>query len=222
MANNIIAYIGIDNFDNIIYLSRILMKLGKKVLIVDHSETRSLTFTIPQPEGVSCEQNIVTYQRVDFTAMTITKDMVAAYDDILIAFGFMEPMPDIEFCNRIVLVTNLYRFNYEKKLNFHYYYNSKEDTMKSLLVKDVVVSKITADIIVERMNMQVSEDNISVLYLDERDYLNGLICHYNGAFRFHDISKQHKNYLIEEAGKLYPEIDCNLRKAACRQAGRGD
>ena len=71
MASNIVAYIGIDNFDNIIYLSRILTNLEKKVLIIDQTEALTLKYSIPQPIGVDSNLNIITYRHMDFTTMTL-------------------------------------------------------------------------------------------------------------------------------------------------------
>ena len=67
MGNNTVAYVGLDNFDIILYISRVLMKLGKKVLLVDHSETMAIKYCIPQPKGLNCQRDIITYQGIDFT-----------------------------------------------------------------------------------------------------------------------------------------------------------
>jgi len=222
MASNIIAYVGIDNFENMMYLSRILLKLGKRVLVVDHSETQSLTYSIPQPIGVCCEKEIVTCRQVDFTTRAIDQELTENYDDILIAYGFTEPLQDISICSRLVWVTNFYRYNFERRVSLTYSDGMMHDATKSLLIKDAFEIKITPEMVAERMDVQIPSENVYVLYRDEKDYLNGLICHYNGAFRFMDISKQLKRYLMEEARILHPEIDINQRKTAYRRAKKGE
>ena len=148
--------------------------------------------------------------------------MASIYDDILIAYGFLEPLEDITICNRLVWVTNLYRYNYEKRVSLTYCDYIREEAMRSLLVKDAIELKITPEIIAERIDIQISSENTSVLYLNEKDYHNELICHHNGAFRFTDISKQLKEYLMEEVRVFHPEINSNQRKTAFCKARKGE
>jgi hypothetical protein len=222
MASNIVAFAGVDNFDNILYISRILLNLGNKVLIVDHSDTRSLSYSVPQPEGILSEKKIITYRQIDFTEMTLNKEIAAAYDDILIAYGFKEPVEDIAICNQLIWVTDLYRFNYEREISPDYMIYFKEARTRHLLIKDVFEFKITPDIIAERLKITFPKENRSVLYFDEQDYLNGQISHHNGIIQLINISKQLKNYLISEVARLHPEISDSRRLAAYRLARKGE
>jgi hypothetical protein len=220
MAINIVAYAGVENFDNILYLSRILHKLEKKVLIVDHSETKALYFSVPQPQGVSCETAIITYRKVDFTSMVITPEIADSYDDILISYGFLEPEKDFDLCNRLIWVTDLYCYHYERKPAF-----SCTDVIhinqRFLLIKDVVETKFTPEMLIDHLEIKFLSENISISHLDEKDHLNGLVCHQNKEIQFRNISKLRSRYLIDEAGRLHPEINMKQRKAAYRKAWKG-
>lgn len=221
MANNIVAYIGVDNFDNILYLSHFLTKLGKKVLLVDHSESMSVQYSIPQPKVVNCREEIITYRHVDFTMQEINQMMKDAYDDILIFCGFHKEEKDIALCNRVVFVTDLYRYNYRRIPDLSCVNEVRSKIEQDLLIKDVAPIKITPEIIIERLGMPILKENVSVLYHDERDYANSLVCHYNGSFRCKGISKQRKEYLLEEVKKLHPEISFNHIRTAMRRARKG-
>ena len=204
MANNVVAFIGIDNFDNIIYLSRILTKLGKRVLILDHSETMSIRHSIPQPKGLNCDKEIITYRQVDFATIDFKENMKKEYDDILIYCGFHALEKNIAHCNRLVYVTDLYRYNYIRMPKPSMVYGNDKPFELGLLIKEATPIKITPEIISENIGIPFSPENISVLYHDEKDYANSLICQYNGSYIFSKISKQRKSYLMEEVRKLHP------------------
>jgi hypothetical protein len=220
LVSNIVAYIGIDNFDNILYLSRILSKLGKKVLVMDHSESLSVQYSIPQPRGMDCRKEIITYRKVDFTTQEINQAMREEYDDILIYCGFQKKDSDIACCNRIIFVTDLYRYNCARITDTSMVCDASNKIEQELLIKDAAPIKITPDILVERMGLSIPSEHISILYHDERDYTNGLVYHYNGSFRLKGISKARKKYLLEEVKKLHPEINFNQTKTAYRRARR--
>lgn len=221
MASNIIAYIGIDNFDNILYLSRILTKLGIKVLVIDHSDSMSLQYSIPQPKGSNCKEEIITYRQIDFTMQRINQTMKEGYDDILIFYGFNKEEKDLAECTRMVFVTDLFRFNYHRIPSPSCMTKVGSNVEQELLIKDVATTKITPDIIIERMGLNMDKAHVQVLYRDENDYVNSLLSHYNGSFNLKKISKQRKAYLQEEVKKLHPEIDISQVKTAIRRAGKG-
>lgn len=222
MASNIVAYIGIDNFDNILYLSRILTKLGKKVLVIDHSESMSLQYSIPQPKGSNCKEEIITYRQVDFTSQSINPKMKEEYDDILIFYGFNKEEKDLAECTRMVFVTDLFRYNYHRIPDLSCLTKVGSKVEQDLLIKDVATVKITPDIIIERIGLTIDKDHVQVLYRDDNDYTNSLLCHYNGSFSMKKISKQRKAYLLEEVKKLHPEITHNVMKTALRRARKGE
>lgn len=221
MASNIVAFIGMDNFDNIIYLSRILFKLGKKVLIIDHSEVMSIKYSIPQPEGISCDDEIITYRHVDFTTMEVNQEMISNYNDILIFYGFREPIADIAFCNRLVFVTDLFQNNQERIRDLIHHIKFTEHVAVEILIKDIIDMKISPNIIAESLSEYLPQMEVSNLYFDEKDYLNGLSCHYNDNVRFVHLSKIRKQYLLKEIMNIYPQIDTKHLTTAFHRARRG-
>lgn len=221
LANNIVAYIGIDNFDHILYLSRILSHLGKKVLLIDHSDTLSLKYSIPMPDGLDCSSDMVDYKHVEFTTSEISEEIKEKYDDIIIFCGFNPREEDINSCNRVVFVTDQYRYNYDRVSSLYPNDSNVSQIEPELLVKEATTSKITANVITDHMGITFSPNNISVLYFDEQDYNNSLICHFNQSFQFKKISKQLQDYLIREVSRFYPESSIKDIISSYKRARKG-
>lgn len=221
MANNVIAFLGMDFFDHIIYLASILIKLDKKVLLIDHSDTLALKNTIPQPQGVSCSNEIISYRGFDFTTMRVSQKMLASYDDIFISCGFQEPEEDVAYCNRIIFATDPYRYNHLRIRELATNCHIQGIKNKELIIKDMIESKITTELVCEHIGITFPQQNISLLFREDRDYYNGVLCHTNGSFAFRQTSKQLKKYLIKEIAELYPQIKLKQIYTACRQAGKG-
>ncbi len=220
MKNNVIGFVGIDNFDNILYLSRILLKLGKKVLMIDHSESNSLMYSIPKPSDSCSNKEIITYRRVDFTCMPLCKEMLEEYEDILINFGCNKSQEDMFQCSRIIFTTDLFVHHQERVTDLIRYLS--DEIHKELLIKDVIEVKITPDHVLDRMEHLIPKEEVSILYRDELDYENSLLIHNNGIVRFYRLSRQRRNYLISEIKRFHPNLNQKQINHAYRQAKRGD
>jgi hypothetical protein len=222
MANNVVAYVGMDYSDYILYTARILLRLGMKVLLVDHSDTLSLKNSIPEPKGLCSNTDIITYRGLDFTTSSVSLEMLKQYDDILIAYGFRKPAEDIGYCGRVVFVTDLYRYNHSRLREYSINHHLNKIAYKELIIKEAIETKITTDIISERIGIRFSPENITVLFRDDKDYYNGVICHTNNSIYFTHVSKQLKRHLIQETKVLYPNIKAKQLTAACNRAGKGE
>jgi hypothetical protein len=220
MANNIIGYAGIDTFDIMLYLSRILLKLGRKVLLVDHSETQALSNSIPKVEGLNPSQGIISFRHVDFTLMTINDMAAQNYDDILISYGFNEPAEDKQLLTRIIYTTDLYEYNLDRVNSLIYY--DPLNISRQLLIRDILNIKITPEIIAQKIHKDIKRENVKVLYQNESDLINRLICNCNKSARFMKISGALQGYLIKEAVILFPQANPKLFKNAYRKARKGD
>ena len=112
MENKILGFFGVDKYDIILYLSRILYTLNKKILLLDCSENRALTYSIPMPNQILCEERdcyIVNYRGIDcasnsFISQELMEKYKQEYDVILMDFGFQENHELVENCTHIVLV----------------------------------------------------------------------------------------------------------------------
>ncbi|MHB8129836.1 MAG: hypothetical protein ACYDEX_12635 [Mobilitalea sp.] len=220
MANNIVAYVGQDSFDIILYVSRILQKLGKRVLIVDNSETGALSESIPQVQGIDVSSGILTYRKVDFTAKVIDEKITDNYDEVLIDFGCYEPGIILSYITRVVYVTTMYDFVIKKVSGINFYDRLKAS--RSLLIREAMEINIATEDIVEKLDKGVLVKDVSVLYRDDRDYENSLICHCNQIFKFTQISIKLKSYLIGEIRILCPDLTEKHIKTAYTKAKKGE
>lgn len=90
MQSNIVGFVGAKKDDILLYLAKILSRLGKKVLLVDYTENRALTYCIKVPYH---EQSFfhLSEQEVDFMIEPQYEYLFQvqnSYDVILVDFGF--------------------------------------------------------------------------------------------------------------------------------------
>lgn len=215
-----IAYLGIDNFDYILYLSRIFYKLGKKVLLVDRSDTRSLSRALPIPLGIDVNKEVISYRRVDFTAQEINTDMIKQYDIILAAYGFNDIGNEAKIYNRFVLVTDLYLHNLERinKLNVTF----PESSERYLLIRNVVDTKLTPYNVSNKVEIEIPAENQLFIYFEYSDYTSAIICQSNQVARFTRISNSYKQLLIEDVNSVYPDLPRSVCAKAFKKAKKGD
>lgn len=220
MANNIVAYIGWESFDIILYLSRILLKLGHRVLLIDNSQERTLADCMPCVPGIDTASNCITYRGIDFTTRHLNQELEFQYDDIFIHCGMSMPQCYGSNLTRLIVTTNLLPsitneivrigclMEYEDKL--------------SLLIRDVIDTHLVEEGIRTRIGKHIPESSIFMLYRDDSDYMAGLLCQANQICRFYDISSPFKNYLFKEVQELSPQVTIKQIKKAYRLARKGE
>ncbi len=216
MANNVVAYVGCDCFDIVLYLSRILQRLGKRVLIIDLSEYGSIRCSVPSFNGLESSSDIINYRKVDYTSKEIDIAAYEEYDDILISFGFKAPL-DLSSCSHIICVSDLFKFNQERLSELCRRMVSSEKARKMLLIRNMIYSK-KSGILCECLTEVFDSGSSSFLYYDERDYENSLFSLY-GNFSFSKISKCLKTYLKKEILSLYPDTSIKRINKAIKKAG---
>lgn len=217
MANNVIAFVGIESFDNIQYMARILSNLGKKVLVIDYSETEALTWSVPRISFIDINKDIVNYRNIDYTNQNITDSMLNVYDDVLIAFGFNIIEEAILSCNIICYVTDLY-INNIKKINR---INNFKIKSKYLFIRNVLEVKINPELVASQIKKNIPKENTLILPFRERDQFSGLINQYNQTVCFTNISKAYEKLLYKQIHELYPGITKYKLKVAYRKARKG-
>lgn len=216
MANNILGFVGITNYDIILYLSRILSRLGKRVLLADYSFGNDLEVCIPVPRELTPDKDIITYNGVDYTKTSLDITMINSYDDVLIYFGFCIN-ENISLCTQIVYVTDQQRFHIEKLKSLP----QIEVANINLLVRDVVDSKINPVYIRDRLHEKLKSANIFIFYLDDVDTKNKILVQYNSILNFKGLSVEMKEYLKKTVMNMYPEISEKELHKAYKHAERG-
>jgi hypothetical protein len=218
MANNIIAYAGLESFDTILYLSRILQRLDHKVLVVDNSDSLALTRSVPQISELDTKLTTISYRRVDFTRMPVLPELAEEYDDVLIGCGMKEPDTSVNLFTRVVFVTDMFEYNLLRLADISKYYNCNCE--KELLIRDAIFSKISPEQISERIGIETSEDKTAILYRDEKDYTNALNSHINQVFTL-NLSGIYKKYLIDKVIGLCKNVTRKEVIRAYKEARNG-
>lgn len=216
MATNVIGFYGIENYEIILYLSRIMDKLKRKVLLVDYSTTDDLTICIPVPTGIYVDDDVITYFGVDFTRKPIDAELMDDYDDILISFGFNYLEDITNKCTQLIFVTDQQKHNIIKLSTI-----PDMDQPKILLIKDVVDSKINQAYIQEKIQKNINSECVFVFDQDEVDKKYKILAQHNTLYEFRRITNGVKDYLKYMVKKMYPGISDKELKDAYKTAERG-
>lgn len=216
MANNILGFIGTTNYDIILYLSRILNRLGKKVLLVDYSFDNDLEVCIPIPRELTPDMEVITYNGVDYTKIDLNITMINRYDDVLIYFGFCIN-ENISICKQIVYATDQQKSHIEKLKSLP----QIEADKINLIIRDAVDSKINLAYITDRLQKNLQSADIFIFYLDDIDTKNKILVQYNAIIHFKGLSGEIKEYLKRTVKIMYPGISEKELHKAYKLAERG-
>ena len=218
MDNKIIGFVGIDKYEILLYLSRILYHLNKKVLLADFSETRSLTESIPIPE-VLCESNTyLDYRGIDFVkGQNYIFDMYRNYDYVLIDFGFNHEALSEIYCDHLIYITDL-QLHHAKGLGRLKALGSPKSY---IIIKDVFHCKVTPDIILSEIKLKTIIENIYIIEQDGLDIKFKIYSQYNQTFYFDKLSKSMKTFLKDILYQFDENFSKSYIQSAYKKAERG-
>lgn len=207
----IIGFLGSDKAEVILYLSRVLTKLGKKVLLQDMSETKSLSYIINKSSEEI--EDFVTYHEADFTNVSQLQTLI--YDFILVDFGLNIKNADIKKCSEIWIFTDpqIHHIMPLKELRL------EKQQKRILIIKDFVHSKINAKYIMKELKEVSIATDPYIIYWDEQDWKQAIKTQYNNISFFDKISLEYLELFaeqLEESG-----ITKRQTKKAFKKAGRG-
>ncbi|NLC18827.1 MAG: hypothetical protein GX757_06320 [Clostridiales bacterium] len=214
MASNVIAYAGNNSFDIILYLSRILQRLGRKVLIADYNDSMALTCSIPAISGIDAYMDFSCYMNVDFTKKAVDETIIAGYDDVLIDCGLGKPAFNTNLITKLVFVSDMFEFNLMRLSQIPFY--DRLTVKKELLIRQVADIDISSEQMAAIVNKDISK--VVLLYYDEADYQNALLCNYNKIASFSGISDRLRKYLLDELAQLVENASARRLKAAFYKA----
>lgn len=220
MASEIVAYVGIDNFDVILYQASILSRMNQRVLVLELSETGkegAISKLIPIPKGMEVNKELVTFRKIDFAMFFPSEDIINRYDKVLISCGnYVELLPSR--VSKIIFVTDLFPYNMNavkammKNVTF---------VKRAILVRNNVMSCVNQELIFEEVEGLIDKEDINILDQDENDLFNAVLIHHGQHFQFNAISWKMKRYLLKETRKYCPEADKKTIKIAFNIAKKG-
>ncbi len=217
MANNIVAYIGVENFDYILYLARILSKLERKVLILESSDSKALEYVFPSVNGINVNKEPVTYRHIDYGKFPLTEEVINAYDDILISYGMNSGIS--EHCTRVAIISDPFLHNFALTKNMISQIHCKD---KTVLIRNMISVNHGSERISNELEGLIEKDKIDFIYMDELNIMNAIRCITEQSFVFISINRELKCYLLKEAGLHYPDIKEKKLLEAYKAAKKGD
>lgn len=224
-----IGFMGVEKYEMILYLSRILKQLGKQVLVLDCSENGALDAGIcyvREQEEIYGE--LLEYRGVDYINYTLKeetytetygtyKTVKEQYDFTLVDFGFQEKHPLILECNRCFLVTDQQRHNVLRL---------KEMARQLyipfiVIIRDVLACKVSLRYFIDMFSGIGRAEEIMILYRNETDTKQQIQCQYSQGLNIHGLSKDTKEFLKKTVQILIPELTKLEIARALKQAERG-
>lgn len=219
----IIGFVGIDKYEYIIYLSRLLYHLNKRVLLLDSSDTGALTACIPVPGRLKDK-------RIEFRGIMF-QDMrnIAAqsseeeqgydeYDCILIDYGYDVNVIDSLFPDILIYVTDqqIHNINHLAELK------AEAAIGKMLIIKNYIHHKTDSSYIMQQLRL--SEENLMGSYVlspDELDEKSRLSCQTDYVVKLKKLSVLTKKLIREITMELYPDISMKELNKGWKKAERG-
>lgn len=223
----VVGFLGIDKYEYVLYLSRVLYHLGKKVIMVDYSETGALAASIPCPEGL--KNSVIEYRGVMFSDgmdTNETKDngndkaefQKNDFDCVLIDFGLRVGNEKLKFCDRIICVTDQQIHNIKRLAVV----GDLQGVKKSLVIKDVVGSRVNPSyIICEFEQRNLKAEQIYIVNQDEIDTRCRINSQYDGVFHFRKLSMQTKTVIWGLIYEMYPNAEKKALNDAFKKAEKG-
>jgi len=219
MSNNnqatIIGWVGIEKYDIILYLAKLLTCLNKKVLLIDRSENEALSYCIPTPAMLNPKTSKITFRNIDFIKDRNVSDFVHDdYDYILIDFGFKTAHADIYKCSKIIIVTDKQQHNINKIKTL------KFNTEDVLLILKVQGNRSELDILQESISDTLPIKDQIVIEFDEIDKEKMITLQYNNEIKIKRLSGQYVN-LLEQIMTIILNFDRKEFGQAYKQLKRG-
>jgi hypothetical protein len=224
---HIAGFVGVDKYEYIMYLSRVLYHLGKKVLLIDYSENGALSACIPK--NITLENFVLDYRGVYFINQCTGYGMysegtfdidqfTASYDCIIVDFGFASCLTDSIRCDELIFITDQQAHNI-RRINSIIHNGAK----KFLIIKDIISRRVSVRYIIDELSPEENQyKQIYMAYLDDIDYSNKINCQYDLRFCFRKLSRQTKNIIKGLASEFYPELPKKLIDAAYKKAESGE
>lgn len=225
----LIGFLGIEKYEIILYLSRILKQLNKRVLVLDCSENGALDAGVCYfREQPAVYGKIQDYRGIDYVNYTL-QDYIGTeeyyvfeekrkeYDFILIDFGFLRIHPLMAACHRYFFVSDQQRHNIlrikeaVKRCNVPFI----------VVLRDILACKVSLNYFTDFIEENKYAEEIQILYRNETDTREQIQCQYGQAVNFQKLSKDTKEFLKNIVKKLLPNCTKEEIIKALKRAERG-
>lgn len=227
-----VGFFGIEKYEILLYLSRIIKQLGKSVLLVDYSENGALSAGIPVWEkygeygeyGTAMVAENEEYKTaVDYCGihfmrnLALNEEVRKQYDCVLIDFGFELFHDAAVRCSKIVYVADQQLHNL-KRLRDH---DSWPQAETYAVLKDLCPCRITPEYILSEIRLTLPEERQYAIYQDIWDLKCRISCQYSKLSPFVRLSRECRDFLKDFTGAIFPEFGRAAVDRAFRAAEKG-
>ncbi len=214
-----IGFAGCEAFDIILYMSRTLIKLNYRILVIDISETGALTKAIYHGMDLDSRQEIVNYRNINYLRRMPSEEELSSFVEgvIMIDFG-IQSFPDLSLpCNFLYTTTNTFPYIIDNINTLML--NSEWKTEKQRLIIRDMITPDDIDRVASKIRFHY--DAIESLYLDIDDYYCAVNCQEIQLIRFMKLSSGMKTFIISQLHDIFPQIKIKRIKNAFALAGKG-
>ena len=211
---NILGFLGIEAYDLILYLTKLLYHLEKKVLLIDNSESGALTCCIPVPDTLNPRTTKISCTLMDFIKERNVLEYQEEYDYILIDFGFQTNHKELDNCSVLYLITDRQQHNITRLQNL------KSGREMHVIIKDIVNGRFSGYLQDCLKDKGLNIIKCYPLFKDDMDKENMLGLQYSPKIKIKILSGQFR-YVLNQ---LITETLCFSRAEAVeayRKAKRG-
>ncbi|MDD5937053.1 MAG: hypothetical protein PUC65_16060 [Clostridiales bacterium] len=207
-----ISFLGVESYDLILYLARILSNLEKRILVIDVSERGALSDGLyDSGEGLVdiTEPGILTHQGIDFIPRMeewiyrgdfynqYLYHTNCDYDYILVDYGFHIGHTAIEKSSLVIMVSDMQKHNIQCLLPVM----EQLDLPKELVIKDVVPCKIKPkDLLPDKI--REIKNVIHYLDIDINDIANKIQMQHTRLITVKKCSKKMKDLLCGVVSRI--------------------
>ena len=180
----VFGFFGVEKFDIILYLTKVLEVFKKNVLVIDVAYEKSISSAIPNSD----ELPVFNYNSADFISSDESlKYLGDNYDFMFIDFGFNVNHPLVNKCDEIYFVTNMYINNTYRILDA----KLADDQERFLIIRDVENYKAVPDVICSAFaSLSITKDTCFKLQENADDHYNKLDCMYNDMKSLKAVSEE--------------------------------
>lgn len=216
-----IGYAGLEAFDLILYISRTITKLNKRVLIIDIADTEALTKAMKHGMNLDSRQEIINYRDINYTRRIPSEKEFEAFERgvVIINFGAYY-YPDFPYdFHSIHVVVNTIPHQMDE-INTLLQKIALHETKINLLVRDIITID-DVDRVKQSLELPNQLMDISYLYLDINDYESAVQCQVTQIVRFHRITKGMEKYILKQVKNIFPKLKETIIKKAIKLAKKG-
>lgn len=214
-----VGFVGADNIDVILYLTRIFANLKYKTSIIDASDEQLLRYSVPEECG-----DELTYRCVDIyfdknTSIKLENVDCDKYDAVIVNYGFNhELMEDMKRCDSLIVLTDFDRVHVLKLKETL----DKLDSMPIVKIyRNVLKTKISSKYIDTILNIKKFEiEKEYLIPFSSDDQKARLISQYDDIFAFTDISDKLLDFMINLV-ETHMNLDNKTFSKALKKAEKG-